>query len=315
MDSVTIRAEKAAQILGVQVTDIVKVLDDAGISDTAVGLEILNSPTTTIEDLSSILLKVSDKTIKDLPAKAAANVLKTKVEDKSEPSVINASAENKHTNISSDIVAIAQAIKPMQQWDDKSLLENFIETRSQESIDELDRRAKHQKFVVLKDPATKNLKKYEPGEEEIDLEMTLKLLRDTRKRVVPGVIPSKDGFTVVYRITELNIEDRIVELCPICGEATYLGYCSKCALNFSIIGEDEKAYVKLISETETFKKDVYSDRKAVFASASKGLADLKITWPSLIQKFEELKLTGNLPKLKIIGSRPDKVQDPFRHIK
>lgn len=311
MDSVSVRSEKAAQILTVQTTDVVKLLEDAGIPNTEIGLEILDSPTTTVEDLVSILIKVSDKQIKDLPAKAAANVLKSKIDTKVDTPI----TEVKPTQISQDIIAVAQALKPIQQWDDKSLLENFVSTRSMESIEELDRRAKHQKFVVLKDPATKNLKKYEPGKEEIDLEMTLKLLRDTRKRTVPGVIPSQGGFTVVYRITELNIEDRIMELCPICGEATYMGYCGKCELNFSIVGDDERAYVKLISETDTFKKESYSDRKAVFASAAKGLEDLKMTWPSLILKFEELKLTGNLPRLKIIGSRPDKVQDPFHYIK
>ena len=144
MDSVSVRSEKAAQIIAVQGTDVVKLLEDAGIPDTAVGLEILNSPTTTVEDLVSILTKIPDKQIKDLPAKAAANVLKSKVDDK--PATPSTEADVKPTKISQDIIAVAQALKPIQQWDDKSLLENFVDTRSMESIEELDRRAKHQKL-------------------------------------------------------------------------------------------------------------------------------------------------------------------------
>ena len=60
-----------------------------------------------------------------------------------------------------------------------------------------------------------------------------------------------------------------------------------------------------------FDVNSYSDRKAVFASASKGLEDLKTTWPSLIQKFEELKATNSLPKLRVLSSRPTTIKDPF----
>ena len=304
-DSVSLRVKKAAQIISVQETDLLKALQDAGIEDSNVGLEVLNSPTTTIKDLVEIIAEhVGVK--KEIPTKAAANALKTPVN--AEPSI----PEGTSTSPTTDIAALAQSLKPIQQWDDKALLENFIATRSEESETELDRRAKHNKFVVLKDPATKNMKRYEPGKEEIDVEMTLKLLKDSRKRTTPGILPSGDGFVIVYRITELNVLDRIVEICPLCGEILYQGYCEKCQLNFAEVGEDELAYVNLISESDTFRKDSFSDRVAVLRSAMKGIEDLKTTWPSLAQKFDELKLLGDLPKLKKSKSLPSsKPADPF----
>ena len=317
-DSVLSRAEKAANILSVQVSDLLKILEDAGIENTPIGIELLDSPSTTIKDIVGILMRNKrkedggefdveyplGKNILEIPAKAAAYFLKncSKTED---PKLESSSV--------SDITIMAQGLRPVQQWDDKSLLENFIATRSIESEEELDRRAKHQKFVVLKDPSMKNVKKYEPGQEVIDVDLTLKLLRDTRKHTVPSILPVEGGVVVVYRITELNPQDRIVELCPICGEILYEGYCSKCEISFSNVGDDERAYVRLVVNSEKFNIKSHSDRKAVHASASKGLDDLKSTWPSISPVFEDLKATSGLPQLRMIKNMPVKVADPFFH--
>jgi hypothetical protein len=67
-----------------------------------------------------------------------------------------------------------------------------------------------------------------------------------------------------------------------------------------------------MAEAGAFERNSFSDRKAALASASKGLDDLKMTWPSLAQKFDDLKLTNSLPKLKVIENRPSTaVADPF----
>ena len=317
-DSVVLRAEKAAKILSVQASDIIKVLDNAGISSSDNGLEILNSPTTSIKDIADILIWVPlvasgvevryplGKLIKELPAKTAANALKS-------CAVEVTPAESMLPQVSSGISALAQTLKPIQQWDDKTLLETFIATRSAETEEELDRRARHKKFVVLKDPSCMNVKKYEPGKEVIDVEITLKLLKDTRKRVVPGFIPANGGVAIVYRVTELNPEDRVRELCPICGELLFNGYCVSCALDFSTVGDDERAYANLVTKSDKFNVKSHSDRKALHASASKNLSDMRVTWPSISQEFDELKLTNGLPSLRKIKNVPaaSPVQDPF----
>jgi hypothetical protein len=322
-DSVLLRAEKAAQIISVDASKILEVLEDEGIENNANGLEILNSPTTTVEDLSDILMGGSSsmdehnviyhlgKIIKKLPAKTAAGILKN-VNAQSNP--INVT--NVSNSLTSDITELAQALKPIKQWDDRSLLENYVLARSSEIEVELDDRAKHNKFIVLKDPINKNMKKYEPGTEEIDVETSLRLLKDARKRVVPGIIPLKgsDGFAVVYRITELNAQDRIIEVCPFCDEILWEGYCERCQTNFTEVGKDELAYIRLITEFCKDRKDIIgsSDRKAIWVSALKGLEDLYKTWPGVIERFQELKATDSLPKLKKSKQLPSvKPADPF----
>jgi hypothetical protein len=324
--TIELRLQEAAKILKTSETELLTFLHaELGFVADDEGLQLLDAETTTEKVITDIL----GSTYPKLSALAAGAILKGRDPfKKSQPNnpVINnvtitsneatqRSDEFSGSIISNQFVELVKALKPVQQWDDKALLENFIATRSEESEIELDRRAKHQKFVVLKNPATKNLKRYEPGQEEIDIETTLKLLKDSRKRTTPGIIPIQGGFAIVYHITALSILDRLIEICPICGETLYEGYCEKCQINFANVGEDERSYVHLISESGKFRKDSLSDRNAILASAIKGIDDLKTTWPSLIQKFDELKLTGNLPKLKIIETRPSsKPADPF-HVK
>jgi len=327
-DSVSSRVAKAAQALSVSSTALLKVLVDEGVSDNDAGLMLLNSPSLTVDDIAAILKgKILESEsgqvgneIKAIPAKAAAGILKQRVapetpafevRDKDGVSLFRVDAETRSAK--SDIATLAQVLRPIQQWEDKDVLQNFIDTRSAEAEAELDRRAKSQRFVVLMDPATKNLKRYEPGKEEIDAEMSLKLLRDSRKRQTPKILPMPGRVANVYRITELNPQDRIVEICPICGETLYEGYCEKCGVTFIDVADEARAYVWLVANTPgSIRADSVSDRKAVMASAAKGVDDLKVTWPSLAQKFEDMLLTSSLPKLRVIQNRPSTtVADPY----
>ena len=282
----SIRVQKCSEVLGTTQENILEILKKEGITNDPVGIAVLDAPTTTIEDLAGILEHYNPP-VSALKIKAAAYQLKSCTEPTVERS---------------------KDLRPIQQWNDQDLLENFIITRSMESLEELDRRAKHQKFVVLKDPAIKNLKKYELGKEEIDLERTLRLLKDSRKKVVPGVISIPGGFAIVYRIIEFSPENRIVELCPLCLKALYRNFCEDCVVDFSGIGDDEKAYIRLIASSGKLKPEII---KALIASASKGLDDLRKTWPSFSQRFDELK---PFPVLKVVGSRPAIIPFPATFI-
>lgn len=304
------RVAKAATLLSVSNEALSKGLSDAGLSNDSSGLALLDAETTTPEDLVEIL-QGCVPTAKKLQLKACAGILKG-YDPLSKNDRIQYTSDSKSQSRDETVIEAVKALRPIQQWNDKELLEDFALNRSMESIEELDHRAKHQRFVILKDPILKNIKKYEPGKEEIDVEMTLKLLRDTRKRTIPGVIPRLGGVAIVYRITDLNLEDRIIEICPICGEALYMGLCESCQVNITGVGDDERAFMKLAVDYARSHSDSFgfSDRKALVASAMKGIDDLKITWPSIIEEFDRLKATGNLSKLKIIGNRPS-TADPF----
>jgi hypothetical protein len=189
---------------------------------------------------------------------------------------------------------------------DKELLELYAEERGYEIEQELHKRAKFKRFVILK-PG-----KYEPGKEVIDIDNTLELLKKARKIEIPSMASIDGKVLQVHRITELNPEDRKTELCPICGKPLFQGYCQDCGFDFGGIGMDERSYVKLVTQKEGFNPQSFSDRKALHASAVKGLEDLILTWPSVNPEFEELKLTNNLPQLVIVKPvLSEKKMDPF----
>jgi hypothetical protein len=295
--SIAPRAEKAAQILKISPQEVLKLLADEGLTDDVSGFSILNSSSTTVEDLAQIFLSHTEA--KKIPAKAAAAVLKgsdkiSQTEPAAPPSM---------PVIFTELVKMS---RPIQQWEDSQLLEQFAKTRDEEIGQELNKRAKGNKFIVLI-PG-----KYEPGQEVIDKDKSLDLLKVARKRTTPGVIPYGDIFSMVYKVTELNLADRIIEICPICGGTLWQGYCESCQISFQGVNDDARAYVKLVTNSASFNPKSFSDRKAVISSALKGVEDLKVTWPSLAHKFDELKFVNDLPKLRIIENRPSTaVADPF----
>jgi hypothetical protein len=294
------RVQKASEILGVDSEKIMTALASEGIDDSPQGIMILDSPTTNLGDINNILFSV-DKALqgKNLKVRVAAAIIKdADCERPRNETVVN-------NNLSGQSIAEAlKAVRPIQQWNDRELLEKYAQDRDPEIEQELHKRANSRHFVVLKKG------KFEQGKEEIDIENTLDLLKLARKKVTPSFIPLEDGVVApVYYITELNMVDRLIELCPICGETLFKGFCEKCQVNFSGVGDDERAYVKLIADMDDINSR--TDRKDVVTSASKGLEDLKLTWPTIAPKFDELKLTNSLPKLRIISSRPNIVSDPF----
>jgi len=209
--------------------------------------------------------------------------------------------------------------RPVSQLRDRELLERYARDRDYDCEKELSLRSKNEPFIVLGGPIGEvEGACNEPsalGREPIDIEESLILLKRAHKgRVNSTIIPYKDSVVNVYRISELNLDDRRVELCPICsGESLYKGYCERCGLNFKSIGSNERAYMKLVvSDSGLFQKESYSDRKALYASASKGINNLRITWPSVSKLYDSLEESGDLPKLVLIESRPPTMKaDPF----
>lgn len=293
--TLAVRVESASKVLDVPAEKILTILKDEGIEDNDAGLLILDSPTTTIDDLVGILATSGAKKLK---LKAAASLLKGEsLERPKQVEVVQPVANN--------FVEAMKAMRPIQQWNDRELLEKYNQDKDPEVEQELHKRSSGRNFVVLSSTS-------EQGKEVIDIENSLELLKQARKRVTPSFLPFGDqGVRPIYPILSLNIQDRMIELCPICGETLFSGYCQHCQANFAGIGDDERAYVKLIADSGNFEVKSHSDRKAVYASASKGLEDLKTTWPSIIQRFEELKATNSLPKLRVLSSRPTTVKDPF----
>jgi hypothetical protein len=287
------RFEKAAELLAVKSDSLIKTFNENGITNDSTGIFVLESKTTTIEDIVGIIDGLKEK-IPVLKKKAAAGILK---------------GESNKKEIPVNNLSIAEELKmarPVEQWSDEDLLRKYIDKREYEVEQELHKRAKQQRFVVLV-PSEKG---YSPGNETIDLKKSLELLKNARKRTNPSMIPVEGGVRPVYFVTELNILDRMTELCPLCEKALYDNYCDSCQVNFLGIDDDSRAFINLVSKMDNFSNSSMSDRKALVASSMKG--SLKSDWPSLSQYFDEMKILGTLPKLRIIATRPaKKVADPY----
>ena len=302
------RVSKVASMLGMPTKIIEEKLTGSGVKDNEYGIKLLESSVVTIEDIVRVLSTIPGYE-HDLSLRAAASILKGQDPFSKEPvNIVGPATDATVTPTATVLVNALKELRTIAQMKDRELLELYDKNREIEVEQELNRRAKNQPFVILRG------ERYEPGKEIISIDESMEQLKRAHKGyTVPTMVPGVDGKVVrVYRITELNPEDRIVELCPICGEILYKGYCSKCELNFAGVQDDERAYVHMIALSSNFNAKSHSDRKAIHASASKGLEDLRVTWPSIAPTFDDLKLTNNLPKLRMIKNIPAvQVADPF----
>lgn len=295
------RVSKAAELLAVEPESLTKTLESSGIKNDSTGILLLEASTTSLEDIIDILKIMNvhrgvNSQLPKLHLKAAASILKDKDPfGKEKMQILPNDLSNYHIE---SITEVIKSTRPLEQQNDRELLERYAKVRDCSIEQELHKRAKQQNFIVLKQG------KFEPGKEEIDIEMSLDLLKAARKRTNPSIVSLEGRIVPVYKIIELNLDDRIIELCPICNDSLYRGYCQKCNVNFSGIGDDERAYIHMVSNSGSFNSTSISDRKAIMTSALKGVEDLKQTWPSIAQEFDEKKAMGHLPKLRIIANRP-----------
>jgi hypothetical protein len=295
---------KAAQVLGQETAKLQSILSGMGVEDNDSGYMLLKAKTTTEEYLAGVLRKELPA-VAELKILAAASILKGNnpfSESEDEKKDIKPQPEQTATII---LEAVA-ANRPISQMKDRELLERYIEDREYEIEQELHRRARYKRFIVLS-PGT-----YESGKEIIDLEKSLDILKKARKMEIPQMASFEGKILQVFRITDLNTEDRKTELCPICGKPLFQGFCQDCCLDFGSIGMDERSYISLVVKKESFNASSFSDRKAVYASASKGLSDLRMTWPSVSHEYDELKSSNNLPQLVLMKPLlSEKKMDPF----
>lgn len=317
------RVQKAAEVLKCDSDKIKQALEGLGIEigdEFAEGL--IDAETTTEAMIQSKLRDflghgLDPKTApKSARLAAATAILKGKDPFKKEeekptdaPSVKLDTSSSTGSSGADLVVKHLESLRPIPTYKDRELLEKYASVRDYDIERELDLRSRGQPFVVLKDG-----EKREPGKEVIDIDYSMDLLKRARRgKVNSTIVPYGNKVANVYRITELNMDDRKVELCPICGETLYKGYCEKCELNFQAIGKDERSYMRvIIDHSISFQRGSFADRKALHASATKGLGDLRATWPSVSALFDDLKETDSLPKLVLIENRPSRtIADPF----
>ena len=226
------RIKKAAEVLKVPQSEVEGVLkSEFGIESNDEGLMLLDAQTTTEQYLLDALNKLTWPKLKIL---AVVAILKgrdpfSKVENAVQ-STNDGSVKQppKDTTIESPsviaqtVIELTKSLRDPKQMKDKELLELYDKERDYEVEQELHRRAGFNFFIVLKPGASDK-----DGKKAIDIEMSLDLLKRSRRMVNPSLVKQGDVYVNVYRITELNPEDQVVDLCPFCNEITYKGYCEK----------------------------------------------------------------------------------------
>ena len=246
-----LRVQNSAEVLSVDQKTLLEDLSEAGITETRAFL--LDYPTTTVEDLYAILKRLNvSRPPSNLQLKAAAGILKgdlpvidmdrineiktetVKTLDRLYDEVISNKSFTANDSIYLHLDEQGRIEQPIQQMTDHDLLVRYAEDRDFATSWELQRRSRDQPFIVLKSPIGKpgDLDLTEPGHEEIDLKMSLELLKACRKKGTPDDITSvQTGYMVpVYRISELDMANRVIELCPFCKDLVILnrGYCPEC---------------------------------------------------------------------------------------
>jgi len=173
------RVSKASKILKVPEDRILECLDGLGIEDSDVGLQLLDAVTTTTVDLESALSDTFMDDTKPLQRKAAAAILKGQDPFGKGPKVKGTVSEGKpheSTQVLETVVQTLRDFRPIEQYKDRELLEIFDRDREEAAELVLDRRAKGQRFIVLK-AVDGNA---DLGQEPIDIEQSLQLLKKSR---------------------------------------------------------------------------------------------------------------------------------------
>jgi hypothetical protein len=149
--------------------------------------------------------------------------------------------------------ALLKSLKPIQQWTDLELLNKFATDRDLDSEQELHRRSRGQHFIALK-PGKNIPQVVQNGsmtnlvqQEAIDITLSLELLKNSRKRTNPSIVPGPDGrFLQIYKVMDLNMANRIIDLCPFCVETLWKDYCVGCNVMLDGIGSDELQLLNFI---------------------------------------------------------------------
>lgn len=324
------RLEKAAKILNRPIEDLQSYLDLIGIANDDFGFQLLEAETTTKQMITDAFrrglheenekIHNESKVVLDSTAytywpeaRLSAAIATLKGEDVfSKKESVAPTTVVYNTSTTSNSSDLLKDSIPLANRKDRSLLEDFILEEDLSVQEELDFRAKGHRFIVV------------DHNEKIQLELSLDLLKRARRgEEIPEIIPIGNDRAAVYPIQSFRRENRTRDESPLVpGNMLFKGYCDQCDEDFSSIEESSRKFIRLIveytnsssyknSKFHKFDLHSHSDRKAIMASASRGVEDLRKTWPSVARIYDDRAAAGTLPSLKIVNPIVRKKSDPF----
>jgi hypothetical protein len=268
---------------------ITKSLENIGIDDSELGLKILESKSTTDEDFDTAIKTVGV----NIPLPRIRIVLLIlKGEDPFEQKQVKVNAVD--TNVVEEIVKRLEKQKPIGQWSDQELLQNYSKNCPLQVEEELTKRSKTRPCIIFTD---NNM---------ILLEPSLELLRQARHTNTPTTYYVGNETVKVFKIGDFPMN--MFYECPIHSHVLLVnGYCEECGIAYKDFDVQKEKYIflRLISEEDKIQPI------ALRAYLEKSFEELTSMFPKIFLKYKDLKEEDNLPKLKRRLSNT-KNGDPFR---
>lgn len=281
--SLSARIEKAAKVLDVPDAQesIINVLKNLGVDESETGLSILESEFVTFEDFNNELHTVP--TSAPLPRRRMAwSILKG--EDTKKKEVEKATSE---------LDTLIKTIRPIQQWSNQELIDEYTKDGKLVIHEELARRSKGRHVIIFNEEGV------------VDTENSLHMLKKAQFQDTPQVYKLKTGdLREVYRVGDFPLQ--LFHECPIHKDVLLLDdYCEECGTHWNLEEDERNVLLRLLSESvRSMDFRLYME---------KSLTELKSLFPKTWLQYRTLKEEGNLPSLKRRISKP-KAGDPFRVI-
>jgi len=296
MSTLETRIKEAAVVLNSYFKDskksaeetIALVLNYMGITNDDFGLKILEASSTVFDDFQK-----SDWTgVVAIPIprlKIAWSILKGQDPFKMPEQNTETFSSN------SDITAVVKQLKPIGQWSDAELVEQYGKNCPMQVEDELSKRSKDRPCMIFNEDNA-----------SINKEISLILLREARHCPTPSTYLVDKKLYQVYKIGEFPMN--VMYECPIHSNVLLVnGYCEDCGQKWSTDDSElhKNVFLRMISETtriEPITLKMYMQQS---------FEDLIGMFPKILLKFNALKEEGKLPTLKRRISKA-REGDPFR---
>ena len=186
-------------------------------------------------------------------------------------------------------------ITPIGQWSDEQLLEKYSPICDRAVETELKARSEMRPCIIFK------------SKEEIDEILSLKLLREARRREVPNVYKADGKTYKVYRVGEFP--ENVYTRCPVTGSILFENYSEKIGVKWDMPYEALQFVALLVKNGVSVTPITARDLQKEFKD--KGMDGLRDLFPKIAVQYDELKEIGELPNLKATLNSRDAKMDPF----
>ena len=215
---------------------------------------------------------------------------------------IETEVKDESNEVVSSIQELIKSNRLISQWKDGELVSALNPDCSYEIVDELKKRSNGWSVVAFEDEE----------KEVVNIEVTLKMLQQSRRREVPQMI-RQNGKT--YRLYEVGKWPNAVFMeCPL-HEGVLLteNYCDECEVDYDGISKDALVFLRVLSNRGDINdNDKLRLKDLVKTAREEGVKGLRELFPKAAFEYDDLKKSDELPSLKSRTSvSKSRRQDPL----